>query len=414
MDESLQHVLVVLLKVQHPSVILSALNAEGITELSQLLFPGIDHVGDPLSVTHPRTQIRLLFPGISAMLLEHYSTMPEIMRTGTKVNSLLSQSGLLWTCRELIELSRKVADGTYTPPPPTGRGSSPRASTPSSQTADQLFKKGIQHVILLCFPCSKHRRISSCGSNHLSQRSMPRIFPISLTPTYAPTTPEEKRLFALQQTFVFDVLATTLLTDKGKSLVRKHRANRDAHTLYQELLKHAQESTAANIEIEKLTSWIATNKLDSRWRGTTSGYITYWCEQMRTLESLIEDPQDLPSDQSKKRQLMAALAGVPELRSIQTTDEARVANNPGAKAMDFEAYVALLETATVRYDDQTAQVSRNAAARGRGGCQANMHAWTPDPDAYNPYALHINAHWLATLMMEMPSLRMMHQTLPLG
>ena len=52
---------------------------------------------------------------------------------------------------------------------------------------------------------------------------------------------------------------------------------------------------------------------DSHWRGTTSGYITYWCEQMRTLESLIEDPQDLPSDQSKKRQLMAALAGVPEL-----------------------------------------------------------------------------------------------------
>ena len=41
---------------------------------------------------------------------------------------------------------------------------------------------------------------------------------------------------------------------------------------------------------------------------------------------------------------------------------------------------------------KTAQVSCNAAARGRGACQTNMHAWVPDPDAYNPYALHINAH----------------------
>ena len=98
-------------------------------------------------------------------------------------------------------------------------------------------------------------------------------------------------------------------------------------------------------------------------------------------EDLDEKLEDRYTKAGKKRLLMTAMSKVPALRDIQKTDENRVAATPGAVSMSYKTYLGLLETATVRYDDQASK----AKSEGRASRSANEHD-------YNPFDLHVNAH----------------------
>ena len=47
---------------------------------------------------------------------------------------------------------------------------------------------------------------------------------------------------------MYAVFAKTLLTDKGKSLVREHEKDYDAQQIHKKLLDYAQRSTRASVE----------------------------------------------------------------------------------------------------------------------------------------------------------------------
>ena len=53
-----------------------------------------------------------------------------------------------------------------------------------------------------------------------------------LDPTYTPgSEPEQKQLFEPKQTFMFSVFNANLLTDMGKTIVRKHLSTTDAQAV---------------------------------------------------------------------------------------------------------------------------------------------------------------------------------------
>ena len=59
---------------------------------------------------------------------------------------------------------------------------------------------------------------------------------------YAPAGLEETDLFRVKQQFVYTVLLPTLLTDKGKSLVRENEDDRNAQKIIKELVAHHRKS----------------------------------------------------------------------------------------------------------------------------------------------------------------------------
>ena len=87
------------------------------------------------------------------------------------------------------------------------------------------------------------------------------------------------------------IAARTLLTDKGKSLVRAHADSGDAQRAYSLLQMHASKSTMASVDGSALTGCITAAKLGTgtNWRGSAHSFILHWQDQVRKYVAL--DPQ---------------------------------------------------------------------------------------------------------------------------
>jgi hypothetical protein len=68
-----------------------------------------------------------------------------------------------------------------------------------------------------------------------------------LDKSYHPTSDIEMAVFKEIQTLMYAVLEVHLKTDKGQLLVSQVESTRDAQSIYRELKKHAQSSTAAKL-----------------------------------------------------------------------------------------------------------------------------------------------------------------------
>ena len=156
-------------------------------------------------------------------------------------------------------------------------------------------------------------------------------------------------LFEQKQSFAYSVLNKCVLTDQGKAFVREHEIDYDAQQVYRKLVAYAQNSTAAELAKDQLIEYLTTAKLDSRWRGSTEGFLLHWREQFRLLEDMLPTVQHY--DQLvKKRMLESAVRSVPELQTVKDIDNNRVA--AGGQALDYEQYSTLLMSAAVQRDDK--------------------------------------------------------------
>ena len=91
-----------------------------------------------------------------------------------------------------------------------------------------------------------------------------------LDPNYVPPNQEARDLFIEQQKFMYAVFEKTLLTDKGKALVRHYQTSYDAQAIYRELSAYAMLSTKATMTASALLSYITTTTLGvGKWKGTT-------------------------------------------------------------------------------------------------------------------------------------------------
>ena len=138
------------------------------------------------------------------------------------------------------------------------------------------------------------------------------------------------------------------MTDQGKSYVREHESDFDAQSVYRKLLDYANKSTAADIAKEQLVDYLTTKKLDSRWTGTTEGFILLWREQLRLLEDMTPVEQHY-DPLVKKCMLVSAVKGIPELANVKNIENNLIA--AGNAPLDYEQYGTLLMSAAMQRDN---------------------------------------------------------------
>ena len=138
--------------------------------------------------------------------------------------------------------------------------------------------------------------------------------------TYQPPGPSEAMLFDEKQKYMYAVFEKTLLTDKGKALVRLHQRKYDAQSIFKELSEYALKSTKASLDASSLLTYITTTTLgDGKWKGTVHAFILHWQDQVRKYHDLAPK-QKLLTD-LQRTMLENSVHPNPALRVIKTQAE---------------------------------------------------------------------------------------------
>jgi len=217
----------------------------------------------------------------------------------------------------------------------------PNYRTPNLQ--DQ-FMKGIKRDPSL-FPTLKDEKFHD--ENQMHAQGLHQV----INSNYNPTTPDEQAVLDLMQTFTYAVLESKVLTTKGKEIVRRFKLTRDARGTYAALIKHHRSSTASTIAARDIMAFLTTSSIgDGRVKGTTSDFISYWCDQARLYQQLLGSNSSF-SDDEKMIHLVCAVATIPELQSIKATAD-MLSMTTGSR-VSFAQYYQLLVSAAAQYDSTT-------------------------------------------------------------
>ena len=138
-----------------------------------------------------------------------------------------------------------------------------------------------------------------------------------LDPLYVPSNADEAALFDEKQKYMYAVFEKTLLTDKGKALVRAYQRKYDAQAVYKELSEYALKSTKATMDAASILTYITTSRLgDGNWKGTTHAFILHWQDQVHKYQTLAPKSQ-LPQD-LLRTMLENAVHPIESLRMVKT------------------------------------------------------------------------------------------------
>ena len=164
---------------------------------------------------------------------------------------------------------------------------------------------------------------------------------------------------------MYTVFNHCILTDNGKTIVRKHAAKMDAQKAYVDLLAHAKSSTAAEVSADGMLGFITTAKSDSTWNGTTEGFLLHWAEQVHKYNELIP-VNDIFPDNVLKCMIQSAVSPIPALRTVRELEDQH--QKAGSSLFTYQEYMQLLISAAQRYETQ-ANMGRTRCSR----CAINVH-----------------------------------------
>ena len=169
---------------------------------------------------------------------------------------------------------------------------------------------------------------------------------------YVPNTAEEQALDQVQSHYFFSVLEHVLLTDRGKTIVRKHLETFNARAAYAELVIAMTRSTKAKHKKEDLMKYLVTSKFGLNVVDTTAEhFILTFQAKFRELDELQEQEERYPLS-ARLQLLQAAVHPIEELRRIETDLDITGTDK------DFYEYCTLLESAAVTYDKAKRGTSR--------------------------------------------------------
>jgi hypothetical protein len=224
-------------------------------------------------------------------------------------------------------------------------------STTSAPVLSEVesFKRGIKRD-LSAFPPLKDEKFHDSWHRSILTQARAQDIDDVLNTTYKPNTTADAELFALKQKFFYAVLEKTVMTDRGKAIVRKYEAMSDAQKAYGELCELHMRSTKAQMESSDLLAYITSARLgNGDWKGSNEGFITHWQDQLRLYEKQVP-PSDYFSDGQKRQMLENCVAAVPELRNIKTA--ADMEKTRTGRSLTYDEYANLLMSAATSYDRQ--------------------------------------------------------------
>ena len=251
---------------------------------------------------------------------------------------------------ELFRMSNRAVLGAVIPPPAPVPVPVVIPNNVDTQGRSELdsFKRGIKRDGAL-YPTLRDDKNWDNWNRAMHAQARAHDVNEVLDPDYVPDTATSQALFDQKQSFMYSVLNRCVLTDVGKTFIRQYESTYDAQKVYKCLKEHATKSTAANIAVEKIMEFLTVTKLDSRWKGTTSGFILHWRDKMRMYEDMVSEDEHF-TDSVKKRMLEASVRQIPELRQVKTQDEH--AQSLGQAALTYIGYFDLLMSAATRRDSE--------------------------------------------------------------
>ena len=88
----------------------------------------------------------------------------------------------------------------------------------------------------------------------------------------------------------------TLLTDMGRTKVRKYLKTTDAQAVWKEYSEYMTTSSKGAPEKRKLTHYLTNTVLDGQFRGTTQQFVLHFNEQFRRLDDLTDISERMPEN----------------------------------------------------------------------------------------------------------------------
>ena len=96
---------------------------------------------------------------------------------------------------------------------------------------------------------------------------------------------------------MFSVLDKHLLTDMGKTMVRKDVHTTDAQSVWKEFQDHMKSSSKGASEKRRLTQYVTNTVLDDNYKGTTEQFVFHFNEEFRQLQEISEETEHFPPNQ---------------------------------------------------------------------------------------------------------------------
>ena len=252
-------------------------------------------------------------------------------------------------------------------------------SRPISNKNQKLvsFKKGIKREET-AYPTLKDERDFDGLSRSLYITAKPHECEQVLDPDYTPSN-AEKDLFEAKQIFMFSVFDKHLLTDMGKTIVRKYVHTTDAQSVWKDFQDQMKSSSKGASGKRRLTQYVTNTTLDDAYKGTTEQFVlgVYFNEQFRQLEEISDPAKHFPP-QIKLQLLQNAVRLIDDLRIVETLDEFQsITTGYGrSSSLKYQTYYDLLINACIRYDR-----TKKANIAKRGHIYQTSSA--PDNDGFN-------------------------------
>ena len=93
---------------------------------------------------------------------------------------------------------------------------------------------------------------------------------------------------------MYKVFNETLLTDMGRTKVRKYLKTTDAQAVWKEYSEYMTTSSKGASEKRKITHYLTNTMLDNQFRGTTQQFVLHFNEQFRRLDDLTDISERMP------------------------------------------------------------------------------------------------------------------------
>ena len=91
--------------------------------------------------------------------------------------------------------------------------------------------------------------------------------------------------------FVFD---KHLLTDVGKTIVRKYVHTTDSQSVWKEFQDHMKSSSKGASDKRRITQYVINNVLDDNYKGIIEQFELHFNEQFRQLEEITDPSEHFP------------------------------------------------------------------------------------------------------------------------
>jgi Reverse transcriptase (RNA-dependent DNA polymerase) len=227
--------------------------------------------------------------------------------------------------------------------------STPATSKEAMYSPVAMFRRAIKKDPSL-FPTLKDDRYHDVWHRSFKTQAVAQDVAEVLDDKYVPSTADDIAVFHEKQKFLYAVLESKVLTDRGKAIIRDHEHDYDAQKAYIKIKDYHLQSTKAKMESSVLLSYITSARLgDGTWNGTTESFIINWQNQVRLYEKHVP-PDDYFSDGQKRIMLQNAVNSIDELRQVKITAD-HMSSTIG-KPMAYEEYITLLLSAASAHDEQ--------------------------------------------------------------